>query len=135
MNISVLLLVLLIFSSQQNMTLHGHVICLLEEKGAASDHAHEYGFKTSDGVVRPLHRSLTAEALFTDERVRKQELELLGRVHPEDDSFEAIQIYSVKDGVRHEVYYWCDTCHIRSTAPGPCWCCYEPFELKEVPVN
>jgi hypothetical protein len=29
------------------------------------------------------------------------------------------------------VYYWCETCHIRTTAPGPCWCCFMPFELRE----
>ena len=34
-----------------------------------------------------------------------------------------------KDGRLKFVTYWCDTCSIRSYAPGLCWCCQEETVL------
>lgn len=130
MNINLMLLSLLMyafFSNSADMTLRGRV-------EAVPNHENEYVFKTNDGKVYPLFRSITGEAIFTDEYVRKQELQVTGRLHADTGAFEVITIHSVKDGKLHEIYYWCETCRIRSTAPGPCWCCFQPFELKEVLV-
>ena len=116
------------------LTLRGRVICMEEADGVSEDHMHRYSFKTEQGRVRPLYRSITSEALFVDTRLHEHLLEVVGRLR-EDRLLEVYQIRSIHDGVVHEVYYWCDVCAIRSTAPGPCWCCYLPFELKEIPIS
>ena len=41
----------------------------------------------------------------------------------------------IKNGVLYDVYYWCETCHIRSPFGGDCWCCFQPFEFKEVLIQ
>ena len=48
---------------------------------------------------------------------------------------EIIQTRSVKNGVLFEVYYWCETCHIRSPFGGDCWCCFQPFEFREEVIS
>lgn len=138
MNISflVITLVMLMFANSADITLRGHVVCMLEEKGdAPKDHEHQYAFKTHEDKVYPLFRSITGESIFMDQYVRDQELQVTGRIREDKGSFEVIQVFTVKKGILHELFYWCETCRIRSTAPGPCWCCFEPFELREVPVN
>jgi hypothetical protein len=34
-----------------------------------------------------------------------------------------------KNGHRHTISYWCDTCSIRTYTPGPCWCCQQETAL------
>ena len=71
---------------------------------------------------------------FTDPRVRALRLELTG--HRRDAAtFEIVAIHSLHDGERYHVHYRCDVCDITTTAPGPCWCCGEDFELRQVPVD
>ena len=40
-------------------------------------------------------------------------------------------MFTIKDGVRHKVTYYCEICHIVSYRPGQCMCCQEEVELKE----
>jgi len=39
----------------------------------------------------------------------------------------ALHVY--KDGKRHTISYWCDTCSIRTYTPGICWCCQQETAL------
>jgi hypothetical protein len=39
----------------------------------------------------------------------------------------ALHVY--KDGKRHTISYWCDTCSIRTYTPGICWCCQQDTAL------
>ncbi|MBI4471627.1 MAG: hypothetical protein HY646_03100 [Acidobacteria bacterium] len=111
--------------SEESITARGRVISQGQDK---------WGFWTNDGNIYSLKRSLTSESLFVDERVRAMDLELVGRLDA-DKVFDAIQIHSIHDGRVWDVFYWCDTCFIRSTAPGPCFCCRQPFELRESPID
>ena len=56
--------------------------------------------------------------------------EIVGPPH-EMGRFEVRQIFTVKDGVRHKVTYYCEICHIVSYRPGQCMCCQEDVELRE----
>jgi hypothetical protein len=52
--------------------------------------------------------------------------------HPQDGGrFEVREMFTVKDGVRHKVTYYCEICHIVSYRPGQCMCCQEEVELRE----
>ena len=114
----------------------GRVICLSEESGKApSNHEHVWGFKTGEGKTYKLVRAKFSEALFVDKRLREKELLLKGRQTSDGAAFEPTAIHSVKNGVVHEVYYWCDICAIESVAPEICVCCQGPVELVEKPVT
>jgi hypothetical protein len=71
-------------------------------------------------------------AIFLDPRVRAREIEVHGWRRP--GGVEILSVYSVRDGGLHQLHYRCDVCNITATAPGPCWCCGAPFELREEPV-
>lgn len=135
MNINALLLLLTLVSDPATLTLRGRVVCMVEEGNtAAKEHEHQYGFKTTEGKIYPLYRNITSEAFFSDAQMREKTLQITGRIHPEKKTLEVFQTRSVHNGVLHDIYYWCEVCSIRSPAGGPCWCCYKPFELKEVPL-
>jgi hypothetical protein len=118
--------------------LRGRVVCLAEEMhrlhGAdlPTDHAHLYGVKTADGRYYTLLRTKLSEGLFVDGELRQRELILKGRLFPGAQVFEMSTIRSVKDGVVHDVFYWCDICAIKTLKPGECMCCQDPVVLKEV---
>ena len=67
--------------------------------------------------------------------------ELAGRVwelvgFPQDGGrFEVRHMFTIKDGVRHKVTYYCEICHIVSYRPGQCMCCQEEVELQETPYE
>ena len=137
MSINLLLLALLFAPQADTITVRGRVVCLIEEKAAAETvgvHEHEYVFKTDGGRLLPLFRSITSEALFVDERLHARHLEVTAGLR-DDTSIEVFQIRSIIDGQLHDVHYWCDTCAIRANSPGPCWCCYQPFEFKETRIG
>ncbi|MCI0747428.1 MAG: hypothetical protein L0Y58_18645 [Verrucomicrobia subdivision 3 bacterium] len=117
--------------------LRGRVICLLEERNGAqpaTNHAHVYGFKTAEKDWK-LVRAKFSEALFVDKRLHERELLLKGKVLADGLSFEPITIRSIKDGVVHDLYYYCEICAIESVAPEICVCCQGPVELVEKPLR
>ncbi len=125
----------------KEIKLHGTVVCLAEEMHTHykvelfGQHEHLYGVKTEDGKYYTLLRTSLAEALFIDERLHEKDLLINGRVFPKTQLLEVIRFSSIKDGVVHELYYYCDTCYIRTVAPGNCDCCQAPVVLIERPLN
>ena len=125
----------------QEIQLRGKVVCLAEEMhrlyqtDLAMQHEHLFGFKTGDSKYYTLLRTKYSEALFVDSRLREKQLILKGRLFPNTQLFEAITTRSVRDGVVHELYYYCTICAIRSVSPAPCECCQGPVELVEKPVR
>ena len=73
------------------------------------------------------------KAQMADSKLNGREMELDGRFTGADQ-FEASRIYTVKNGKRYDVTYWCDVCSIRTHMPGRCMCCQGPTELQEIPV-
>ena len=121
--------------------LHGKIVCLAEEMHTHykvelfNKHEHLYGVKTEEGEYYTLLRTSLAEALFVDERLREKDLVISGRVFPRTQLLEVTRFLSIRDGVLHDLYYYCDTCYIRTVAPGNCDCCQAPVVLIERPLN
>lgn len=125
----------------KNVKLHGKIVCLAEEMHTHykielfNKHDHLYGVKTEDGKYYTLLRTSLAEALFVDERLHEKDLVISGRVFPRTQLLEVTRFLSIQDGVLHDLYYYCDTCYIRTVAPGNCDCCQAPVVLIERPLN
>ena len=125
----------------KEVKLHGNIVCLAEEMHTHykvelfGQHEHLYGVKTEDGKYYTLLRTSLAEALFIDKRLHEKDLIISGRVFPKTQLMEITRFSSIKDGVVHELYYYCDTCYIRTVAPGSCDCCQAPVVLIERPLN
>ena len=125
----------------QAVEFQGTIVCLAEEMNALygtellKTHPHLYGVKTETGEYYTLLRTSLAEALFVDERLHAMDLVITGRVFPKTQLLEVLRFASMKDGVLHEVYYYCDTCYIRAVAPGNCDCCQAPVLLMERPLG
>ena len=125
----------------QEIETRGRVVDLAEEMhkrfgaDASPNHKPLYGFKTEGDLYYTLLRTNLAEALFVDRRLLKKELIITGRTFPKTQILEAIRLQSVHNGVVHDLYYYCETCAIRTVAPGDCECCGEPVELTETPLR
>ena len=125
----------------EEVELKGTVVCLAEEMHIHykvelfGNHAHLYGVKTEEGKYYTLLRTSLAEALFVDKRLHEKDLVINGRVFPKTQLLEVTRFLSVRDGVLYDLYYYCDTCYIRTVAPGNCDCCQAPVVLIERPLN
>ena len=125
----------------RDVELRGRVVCLPEEMhrlhGAhlPASHAHVYGFKTLEGVFYTLLRTKNSEAFFADERIRRKELIVKGRVFPNSNVLDATPLRTVVDGVVFDLYYYCEICSIKTVIPGECMCCQEPVVLMVKPVG
>lgn len=118
--------------------LRGRVVCLAESNEppkALANHEHVLGFKTSEGNVYKLIKTRFSEALFLDKRLHEKELLLKGNVSKDSKSFDALTIRSIKNGVVHDLYYYCEICAIESVSPDICGCCRMPVELVEKPLK
>ena len=73
------------------------------------------------------------EAQMKDSRLNGRAVELRGHENG-PGKFAATHLYTVKDGKRYDVTYWCDVCSIRTHMPGRCMCCQGPTELQEILV-
>lgn len=68
---------------------------------------------------------------FHDPELADRTWELEG-FHKDGDKFEVLRLFTIKDGKRFHVTYYCEICHIVSYRPGMCMCCQEDVELREV---
>ncbi len=125
----------------REVRLQGDIVCLVEEMHEHynvelfGNHQHLYGLKAKDGKYYTVLRTSLAEALFVDTRLHERTLILKGRVFPKTQLLEVVKFLSIRNDVVHELYYYCDTCYIRTVAPGDCDCCQAPVELIETPLN
>jgi hypothetical protein len=119
----------------------GRVVCLPEEMHRVHktdlppQHEHIYGLRAEDGSYYTLLRTKLSEALFMDERLREKDLLLKGKVLPKSQILDVTIIKSIRKGVVHNLYYYCDICAIESVSPVECVCCRGPVELIEQPVS
>lgn len=91
--------------------------------------------KTDDGKLYPLVKDAGARMFFKDASLLNRPMRLTGRLVPGTPFLQVVDIHSIVDGKRHDVYYWCDICTIRTHDPGICDCCGGPLERREVPVR
>ncbi len=120
----------------EKLTIEGTVLCVdaqgspvkcgadSERFALRSDGGDLYLFSPHDPLVN----------LFKDERVRRRRFQI--KVWTRDDRYvDIVKIHSIKDGKLYDIYFYCSTCNIKSYEAGDCWCCHQPYELKEVPVD
>ncbi len=129
-------------STADVVALRGRVVCLdalaATPADPAADPCNQPGARfelriSPAEAVRFLPEDAKA-GIFTDPAVRERELEVHGWRRP-GGAFEVLSVYSIVDGVPHHLHYRCDVCNITTSAPGPCWCCGKPFELREEPAG
>lgn len=90
---------------------------------------------TEDGAVLPLWPSDAAQFFYDDPRNLGRSVQITGRQYPDAPGLFALDVRSIKDGVLHEIYYWCDICSIKMFRWQQCECCQGPIELREHPVG
>lgn len=72
------------------------------------------------------------ERTMRDPQLAGRTWEALGR-EAADGRFEVDRAFTIKDGRRYRVTYYCEICHITTHEPGRCMCCQENTELREIP--
>lgn len=90
----------------------------------------DFAFETRNGQLLVFPHNDPRAAIFEDERIRRERLRLTG-LSQSDDRIEMVAVHAVREDGLYRLYYYCEVCHIRTFAPGPCWCCQDPFELRE----
>ncbi len=121
------------------ITVRGRIVCLDKSDNRLDcDKAAgiSFAFQATDGKLYRFLPTDVLTAMFTDERIRRMELQITGRLH-DKDRLEIARVQALKDGVLSDVYYYCYVCAITAYAPGPCVCCGEDVKLivTPTPVN
>lgn len=119
----------------------GKLVCLTEELQRhqvtpdCNTRGHVYALKTAAGKLHPILPTEGAAALWLDERFRKLDLQIVGRSFAETEFIEVIKLQNWHDGKLYEPEYYCIVCNISVYKPGPCECCQDPVEYREVLVT
>ena len=103
---------------------------LLAAENAEADHR----LKSDDGEVWNLVVETDAFHALHDPKLADRTWEFVGNPL-EGDKFEVRKLFTIKDGKRFNVTYYCEICHIVSYRPGRCMCCQEDVELREIPAE
>jgi hypothetical protein len=90
---------------------------------------------TDSGEVHPLIKDLRSRGYWMDKRLRDRPMELHVHKFPGVPFVRLIDAYSLKDGKKYRVDYWCAVCAITTYEPGPCPCCQDEIELRELRVD
>jgi hypothetical protein len=118
------------------VVVRGRVVCLNEAGSRftsgpnCSQRPQRFGFVAGDGKFYLFMPTDSATGMFVDPRVRRQELQVTARLHP-NNQLEIIAVRSVRDDGLYEIFYFCEVCNITAYAPGPCECCRDEMEFKE----
>jgi hypothetical protein len=133
-----------IASKDIRVTLRGKVVWLgdamrerLEVK-FDDDTPNPAALETDDGRLVPLLKDTRGRAFYQDERLRGRPVELVVRRWPGVPYVQVVNVYSIKNGKRYAVDYWCDTCAISTYDKKVCPCCQDifgPMRLREEPVD
>lgn len=87
---------------------------------------------TAGGRAFDLIVDESLQRTMRDPQLAERTWEALGR-ETADGRFEVDRAFTVKNGRRHRVTYYCEICHITTHEPGRCMCCQEETELREIP--
>jgi hypothetical protein len=115
----------------------GKVVLLPASKGkpGAPPEARGVALVADDGTTYALVEPQGAEMLAQDARLRDRPVRLTARRLPGTKSLQVVLVQTVKGGAVHDVDYWCETCRISLSHPGPCYCCGEEAPLRERPAE
>lgn len=111
--------------AEEQVVIRGQLLAVESED---ADHR----LKSDDGKIWNLLVEKDAFHALHDPKLAGRTWEFVG--HPlEGDQFEVRKLFTIKDGKRFNVTYYCEICHIVSYRPGRCMCCQEDVELREIP--
>ncbi|MBI1352890.1 MAG: hypothetical protein GC160_00990 [Acidobacteria bacterium] len=108
-------------------TIRGHVLPMADEEA-------EPRLRDESGKVWTLAVETDAFHTLHDPKLADRTWEFVG-VPQAGGSFDVHKLFTIKDGERFQVTYYCEICHIVSYRPGRCMCCQEPVELREIPAE
>ena len=86
---------------------------------------------TASGRAVDLAADELLERTMRDPQLAGRTWETLGR-EAADGRFAVDRAFTIKDGRRYRVTYYCEICHITTYEPGRCMCCQENTELREI---
>lgn len=123
-------------ADRQRLTIEGRIECVgpTGKKVACNADSQRFALRTDDGTLYRFSPEDPLANLFKDARVRQRRFQI--KVWTRDDAYvDIVKIYSIKQGRLYDIYFYCPVCSIRSYEAGDCWCCHQPYELREVPVD
>jgi hypothetical protein len=120
----------LLFASEGKVVLRGHIGPKSVQSSASADAP--LTFVTTEGQKYQVAGDSMSNAQLRDPRLIDREWEFEGSVRP-NGQFEIVKLFTVKDGKRFRVTYYCEICNIVTHEPGDCMCCQAPTELREIP--
>ena len=124
----------------KEIIVRGRIVCVdrsgkkLTGEGVCDLHKQKLGFAAADGKLFTFWHEDTLGAMLADPRVTKHLLQLIARLHL-NDQLETIRIQAVREAKLYDLFYFCHVCNITAYAPGPCPCCYQELEFIERPAT
>ncbi|MEJ2078529.1 MAG: hypothetical protein P8020_04395 [Acidobacteriota bacterium] len=121
---------------EKRLTIEGRVLCVDAQGSRVScgTDPQQFALETDQGDFYLFSPKDPLANLFKDSRVRQRRFRV--KVWTRNDRYvDIVKIYSIKHGQLYDIYFYCPTCNIRSYEAGDCWCCHQPYELREVPVK
>jgi hypothetical protein len=91
-------------------------------------------FFSKDGKLYKFLPADSMTAMFSDIRVRQRELQLTARLLA-NDRLEIVKVQSINEGRLFDIFYFCEVCNITAYAPGPCPCCRDELQFREIAVS
>ena len=86
---------------------------------------------TADERLLPIVKDFRGRGFYSDPRLREMDLELLVRAFEGAPAIQVVRVYSIKDGEKYEVDYWCDICSIPMYELKECECCQGPIRIRQ----
>jgi hypothetical protein len=86
---------------------------------------------TPEGKVYPIVQDVRGRGFLKDERLRNRDMELLVRRYEGSPFIQIIRVYTIKQGRKYLLDYWCDICAIIMFELKECECCQGPIRLRE----
>lgn len=108
---------------------------LLAKQGAKLDAdaaPHWLALVTDDGKILPIVKDAGGRMFFKDAKLLNRPMRITGKLLPDTQILQVINVHSIVNGKLHDVYYWCDICTIRGYEAGICDCCGDKMVFKEV---
>jgi len=132
--IAALLLSPAVFAADEGLVTHrGKIVFLPGDDVEDADQSKAIRFEAESGDTFDLIVEPDNFHAIHDELLKDRLWEFEGRVR-EGGALEVRKMFSIKDGKRFKVTYYCEICHIVSYRPGRCMCCQEDVELQEIPA-
>jgi hypothetical protein len=119
-----------LLASENEVTLRGRLDPQSVRASTSADQP--LAFLTAEGKKFEVVGDSISNAQLRDSLLIERDWELVGTMRP-DGRFGIVKLFTIKDGKRHRVTYYCEICHIVTHEPGLCMCCQGPTELQEIP--